>query len=107
MTARTAAESTTIERRPPARASIQGPMRGATTAKGAMVRSRYSATRVRAASGEMEKNSDPARAVATKASPAVDRAWVRARRANGGGTATGGGGLRSARHPAGASTAPW
>src|SRR5437763_395957 len=59
-----------------------GPRRGATTAKGAIVRSRYRATRLRAACGEMEKNSEPARAMVTRVSPATARACTRARRAN-------------------------
>jgi hypothetical protein len=44
-----------------------------------MVRSRYCATWVRAASGEIEKKRLPARASATSVSPAEMRAWVRAR----------------------------
>ena len=58
-------------------------MSGATTANGAMVRTRYSATFVLAASGEIEKNNDPANAMAISASPAELNAWVRASRAKG------------------------
>lgn len=56
--------------------SMAGPRNGATTANGAIVRSRERATRPRAASGEMLKNSEPARAMVTSASPPMLRAWV-------------------------------
>src|SRR4051794_11421826 len=40
-------------------------------------------TRARAASGEIEKNSEPASPTATRVSPAELRAWARASRAKG------------------------
>ena len=60
-----------MARRPPGIRSMAGPIKGVTTAKGAMVSPRYKATRQRAASGLMEKKIDPASAAATTASVAV------------------------------------
>src|SRR4051812_36488816 len=82
-TARAAADPIIIVRRPPSRRSRNGPMSGARTANGAIVRSRYSATRARAASGEIEKKREPASAMATRVSPAANSACARANRANG------------------------
>ena len=72
-----------MRRRPPRKRSIAGPMSGVTTAKGAMVNSRYRATRARDSSGLIEKKMEPARATAMAASEAADTAWSRARRTNG------------------------
>ncbi len=58
---------------------MTGPRSGATTAKGAIVRRRDSATRPRAAVGEMLKNNDPASARVTSVSPAMASACVRVR----------------------------
>ena len=78
-------DSTIINRRPPLMRSMAGPRKGATTANGVIVSSSDSATRPRAAWGPMSKNSEPARATVTNASPAVDSAWVTASRENGDG----------------------
>ena len=72
-----------MARRPPGIRSMTGPISGVTTANGAMVRARYRAMRLRAASGLIEKKIDPARATAITASVAVAAAWTRARRWNG------------------------
>ena len=81
--ARPRADTTTMARRAPRLRSISGPSAGATTAKGAMVNSRYSSTLSLAAVGEMEKKSDPASETANMVSPAVMSTWVRASRPNG------------------------
>ena len=83
MPERSAAEPMTIQRRPPLARSRAGPTSGATTAKGAMVSARYKKTSPRASPTSMEKNSVPARAMATRVSPATAMAWARARRAKG------------------------
>ena len=70
-------------RRPPRLRSITGESRGATTANGATVSRRYRATLPRAAWGEIEKNSDPARAMVTNVSPATASMWTTASRENG------------------------
>ena len=49
-----------MSRRPPGARSMNGPMNGATTANGAKLTNRYSNTLLRAASGLIEKNSEPA-----------------------------------------------
>jgi len=82
-TARPAPQAISIIRRPLRLRSRSGPSQGATTAKGAMVNSRYNATRLRAAPGEMEKNSEPARAMVTSVSPAMASTWAVASRPNG------------------------
>ena len=72
-----------IPRRPPRLRSTSGPISGPTTANGAIVTSRYSATLGRAAAGSRLKNSDPASAIAINASPAADSRCVRASQVNG------------------------
>src|SRR3954463_12435305 len=62
---------------------MAGPRKGATTANGAMVRISDSATRPRAALGEMLKNSEPASASVTRASPPALIRWARASFENG------------------------
>ena len=71
-TARSALDSRTVMRRAPRRRSMNGPMTGDSTAKGAIVRSRYRATLERACPVEAEKKSVPDSAIATSASPAAD-----------------------------------
>ena len=83
MTARRALAPMTMNRRPPRMRSRAGPIRGATTANGAIVSARYSATLLRAALGSMSKNSELASARAMRVSPATAAAWVRASRVNG------------------------
>ncbi len=61
---------------------MTGPRNGATIANGAMVNRSDSATRPRAADGEMLKNSEPASASVTRLSPAMASAWVRERNEN-------------------------
>jgi hypothetical protein len=73
----------TITRRPRRDPSMAGPRKGATTANGAMVSTSDSATRPRAADGEMLKNNEPASAIVTRASPAMASAWVVASREKG------------------------
>src|ERR1700761_6309147 len=51
-----------------------GPMNGASSANGAMVRTRYRTTWLRASCREVLKNTVPASATATKASPALPAA---------------------------------
>src|ERR1700759_2571824 len=51
-----------------------GPMNGASRLNGAMVRTRYSTTWLRASCREVLKKTVPARATATKASPALPAA---------------------------------
>ena len=70
-------------RRPLRLRSRSGPITGATSANGATVSSRYSRTFGRAAPGEMLKNSVPASATVTHASPIMLTAWAAARRPNG------------------------
>ena len=72
-----------ISRLPPAYRSMIGPMRGLTTANGAIVRARYKPTLHRAALGSIEKNNDPANATVIIASPAAHNAWTRLKRTNG------------------------
>src|SRR3954466_12962168 len=62
---------------------MAGPRNGATMANGAMVRTNDSATRPRAALGEMLKNNEPASAKVTRVSPAVEIKCTVARRLNG------------------------
>src|SRR3954447_12807075 len=62
---------------------MAGPRNGATIANGAMVRTNDSATRPRAALGEMLKNNEPASAKVTSVSPAVEIRCTVARRLNG------------------------
>lgn len=71
-----------------------------------MVSSNESATRPRAADGEMSKNREPARATVTMVSPAAARAWATAKRANGVAERVipAGAGGRSGRHPASSAT---
>ena len=69
---------------------MNGPMNGATMANGAKLTSRYSSTLLRAASGLIEKNSEPASETTIATSPAVISAWVRASLLNGDTTTTGG-----------------
>src|SRR4051794_19296064 len=106
-TARPPADTTTIRRRPPRLRSRAGPSSGATTANGAMVGARYSAPRPLAAVGEIEKNSEPARAIVRRVSPATDSAWVTASRENGdarNAASTGRSRFRSGVHPASLAT---
>ena len=84
-TARAASDPTMIQRRPPLMRSMAGPISGAATANGAMVSTRYSATRQRAELKSREKNTDPARPMANRASPDTDAAWARASRMKGDG----------------------
>jgi hypothetical protein len=60
--------------------SISGPRIGETTAKGAIVNSRYASTRPLASVGETEKKRDPASDTVTKVSPAIMITCTRARR---------------------------
>ncbi|CAB4622030.1 unannotated protein [freshwater metagenome] len=85
-TVRRAMEPTMIQRRPPRIRSMAGPMSGAAIANGAIVSTRYSATRQRAELKSREKKTDPARPMAKSASPATDAACTRASRENGEGT---------------------
>src|SRR3954465_6472545 len=62
---------------------MAGPRNGATMANGAMVRTNDSATRPRAALGEMLKNNEPASARVTSVSPADDSRCTVASRENG------------------------
>jgi len=62
---------------------MNGPISGATSAKGAKLMRRYSNTLLRAASGLIEKNSDPASDTIIATSPAVIKACVRASRLKG------------------------
>src|SRR3954469_1274998 len=71
---------------------MNGPINGATRANGAKLISRYSSTLLRAASGLMEKNSDPASDTTIATSPAVISACVLASRLNGDTYVAGGGG---------------
>ena len=59
------------QRRPWLNRSRNGPISGATTAKGSIVRPRNSATWPRASPEGTWKNSEPASEIATAASPAV------------------------------------
>ncbi len=61
-------------RRPCGKRSSSGPATGTSSANGSIVSSRYSATEVRASPSGTEKNSVPASATATSASPAADSA---------------------------------
>ncbi len=72
-----------MKRRPPLMRSIAGPTSGATTANGAIVSTRYSATLSRAAPDGIEKNSVPASDTVTSVSVATENAWTRASRVNG------------------------
>jgi hypothetical protein len=83
ITPRPTHEPISSTRRPPAMRSIRGPINGPTSAKGAIVNSRYSAMRHLAPAGSSEKNSDPASTSATSASPPVESTWVIASRPNG------------------------
>src|SRR5690348_6227397 len=92
---------------------MAGPRNGATTANGAMVRISDSATRPRAALGEMSKNNDPASASVTMASPPALIRWARASFENGD-DPTGGRsaapprtGFWSGRHPVSVATPSW
>src|SRR5450631_501753 len=76
-------ETITSRRRPPRRRSRAGPITGATTAKGAMVTSRYSSTDPRAPLLGFAKKIDPARETATHASAHIVTACVRMSRPNG------------------------
>src|SRR3954453_11228798 len=71
---------------------MNGPINGATRANGAKLISRYSSTLLRAASGLIEKNSDPASDTTIATSPAVINACVLARRLKGDTYMAGGGG---------------
>src|SRR3954471_19771071 len=62
---------------------MAGPRKGATMANGAMVRTNDSATRPRAAFGEMLKNNEPASAKVMSVSPAVEIRCTVARRLKG------------------------
>ncbi len=59
---------------------MSGPRSGETTAKGAIVKSRYSRTLWSAALGEMEKNNDPASEIVTTVPPASMAHWTSERR---------------------------
>src|SRR5438874_4384015 len=62
---------------------MSGPRKGATMANGAMVNTNDSATRPRAALGEMLKNNDPASARVMSVSPVVETRCTVASRLNG------------------------
>lgn len=62
-----------MNRRPLRIRSMRGPTNGPTTAKGRTVHTRPSAVRPRATFSETLTKTDPARATATRASPADDR----------------------------------
>ena len=83
--ARAPAMRAIVRRRPPGIRSIAGATSGASTVNGAIVMTRKRATRHRAARGSVSKNTEPARATATIASPAAIAACVRASRVNGDG----------------------
>ncbi len=72
-----------MTRRPPLMRSMAGPTSGATMAKGAIVKSRYSATLSRAAPDGIEKNNVPASDTVTNVSVATENACTRASRVNG------------------------
>jgi len=59
----------TVIRLPPGILSITGPMNGATIANGAKLTAKKSNTRLRAASGLIDKKSESASAIANAASP--------------------------------------
>lgn len=59
----------TVIRLPPGILSITGPINGATIANGAKLTAKNKSTRLRAASGLIDKNSESARAIANAASP--------------------------------------
>src|SRR5437588_59203 len=91
---------------------MAGPRNGATTANGAMVRTRDKATRPRASLGDMPKNTDLASARVTRASPAALSRWVTASLENGDATAklSSGAARRgfcSGRHPVSVATTSW
>src|SRR5215210_6455240 len=85
--ARTTQVTRIINRRPPRMRSRSGLSRGAITANGAIVMSRYRSTFGRDWPGDTEKNSDPASETATQTSAQTLAPCVRARRANGVGSA--------------------
>src|SRR5579884_2348606 len=70
-TARTTIVTASAIRRPRRKRSSSGPISAATTTNGTNVTTRNSATRLRASCVGTEKNSDPANATATIASPPV------------------------------------
>src|SRR3954453_2500922 len=101
-----------MKRRPPWTRSMAGPRNGATTANGAIVSTSDNTTLPRASLGLMLKNSDPARASVTRASPPVDSRWAEASLENGVGpmpVARGAAraGFCSGRQPAVSLTGPW
>jgi hypothetical protein len=73
----------TVTRRPPGILSIIGPMNGATIAKGAKLIAKNSSTRLRAASGLIDKNSESANAMAKADSPNAISECTRPRRLSG------------------------
>jgi hypothetical protein len=75
--ARPAAEASEMARRGPARSS-RGTSSGPATASGASVSPRYKATLARASPTGTSKKIDPARAMATMASPAALARWTSA-----------------------------
>ena len=81
--ARPIAHPTTIARRPPRARSTSGPSKGPTMRNGATVRPSERATLDSAAFAETSKKTDPARAIATNASPAEDRPCTVASRRKG------------------------
>jgi hypothetical protein len=80
--ARTAIVVPMAQRRPRRNRSRNGPISGATIANGSMVRARNSATWSRASPVGTLKNTVPARATATAASPAVLKACISSSRAS-------------------------
>ena len=69
VTQRSTATMKTVIRLPPGILSITGPMNGATIANGAKLTAKNKSTRLRAASGLIDKKSESARAIANAASP--------------------------------------
>ena len=73
----------TVIRLPPGILSITGPMNGATIANGARLIAKNNSTRLRAASGLIDKNSESANAIANAASPHAMSECTRPRRRSG------------------------
>jgi len=73
----------TVIRLPPGILSITGPINGATIANGAKLIAKNSNTRLRAASGLIDKNSESANAIAKAASPHAMSECTRPRRRSG------------------------
>ena len=73
----------TVIRLPPGILSMTGPINGATIANGAKLIAKNNSTRLRAASGLIDKNSESANAIANAASPHAMSECTRPRRLSG------------------------